>query len=235
MPPRGRVERTRAPPRRSAASRCPSPNTPRTPACDRATSLPRSNAREPMGDVPSRAFVAPRRRLAPSRVSQRARPFQSSSRRRRARSTRTTSSRGRATTRARRRTEDEPFLRLARCARDDARARSASRSRDVPPMNERTFEPSSRDASRARCGSRWAPFAPSPIARRVDARVASGDARAKATRNRPRSCPRRQPSQHHHREREDSATVTTASRRVLARVARDGRVCSSPRSPLSRR
>ena len=124
MPPRGRVERTRAPPRRSAASRCPSPNTPRTPACDRATSLPRSNAREPMGDVPSRAFVAPRRRLAPSRVSQRARPFQSSSRRRRARSTRTTSSRGRATTRARRRTEDEPFLRLALDA-----ARAGRRSR----------------------------------------------------------------------------------------------------------
>ena len=153
MPPRGRVERTRAPPRRSAASRCPSPNTPRTPACDRATSLPRSNAREPMGDVPSRAFVAPRRRLAPSRVSQRARPFQSSSRRRRARSTRTTSSRGRATTRARRRTEDEPFLRLARCARDDARARSASRSRDVPRMNEHSSRhPATRlalDASRA--------------------------------------------------------------------------------------
>ena len=139
MPPRGRVERTRAPPRRSAASRCPSPNTPRTPACDRATSLPRSNAREPMGDVPSRAFVAPRRRLAPSRVSQRARPFQSS--------------RGRATTRARRRTEDEPFLRLARCARDDARARSASRSRDVPPMNEHSSRhPATRlalDAARA--------------------------------------------------------------------------------------
>lgn len=153
MPPRGRVERTRAPPRRSAASRCPSPNTPRTPACDRATSLPRSNAREPMGDVPSRAFVAPRRRLAPSRVSQRARPFQSSSRRRRARSTRTTSSRGRATTRARRRTEDGPFLRLARCARDDARARSASRSRDVPPMNEHSSRhPATRlalDAARA--------------------------------------------------------------------------------------
>ncbi len=153
MPPRGRVERTRAPPRRSAASRCPSPNTPRTPACDRATSLPRSNAREPTRDVSSRAVVARRRRLARLRVSQSARPFQSSSRRRRARSTRTTPSRGRATTRARRRTEDGLFLRLARCAREDARARSASRSRDIPRMNEKSSRhPATRlalDASRA--------------------------------------------------------------------------------------
>ena len=121
MPPRGRVERTRAPPRRSAASRCPSPNTHALPPAT-ARRVSRVRTRANRWETFLRARSSRRDVVSLPRASHSARAHSSRLPGGGARSARTTSSRGRATTRARRRTETNRFF-VSRGARATTRAR----------------------------------------------------------------------------------------------------------------